>query len=84
MTEKSARTKSAFGQFQLNRSHIDVGTDYSKVVARPKASDMAEMLREGKTLEEISAAVGLSASTIKQRVSGAGWSAVTGQPKRSS
>ena len=83
MAEKSARTASGFGQFQLNRSHIDVGTDYSKVVPRPKASDMASMLRKGKTIKEIAASMNLSVSTIKHRITEGGWSAVTGEVRGS-
>lgn len=74
-----ARERSAFGQFQLNRSAIDVGVDYSKV-KKTSTGDMAEMLRDGATKAEVCEAFGLSTSAVNTRLSDSGWSAVTGQP----
>jgi len=70
-----------FGQFQLNRSgsRYAIGGDYSKV-RKLSTADMAEMLRDGATLEEVGEAFGRGVSAIQQRLSTAGWSAVTGQP----
>ena len=75
----SARERSGFGQFQLNRSAIDVGVDYSKV-HKVSTGDMAEMLRDGATKAEVCEAFGLSTSTIRTRLADAGWSCQTGQP----
>ena len=74
-----ARERSAFGQFQLNRSGIDVGVDYSKV-KRTSTFDMAQMLRDGHTQAEVAVAFGLSTSTIQGRLNTSGWSWRTGQP----
>jgi WhiB family redox-sensing transcriptional regulator len=74
-----ARERSAFGQFQLNRSAIDVGVDYSKV-KHASTGDMAEMLRDGFTPDDVAEAFGLSESTIRQRLITAGWSSTTGEP----
>ena len=43
-----ARERSAFGQFQLNRSATGPGVDYAKV-KKLSTGDMAEMLRDGAT-----------------------------------
>jgi WhiB family redox-sensing transcriptional regulator len=43
---------------------------------------MAEMLRDGRTLDEVSEVYDLAVSTIGQYLSAAGWSGVTGQPVR--
>lgn len=82
MTTTSARTRSAFGQFQLNRSGIDIGVDYTKV-ERLSTFDMAQMLRDGATLAEVGHAVGRSKSCIVGRLVDAGWSSRDGQPIRS-
>lgn len=75
----SARERSAFGQFQLNRSAIDVGTDFTKVRKQASATEMAEMLREGVTLAEVCQAFDLAPSTIRGRLMDAGY-ASTGKP----
>ena len=76
-----ARERSAFGQFQLNKSgsRYAIGGDYSKVRTL-STSDMAEMLRDGATIQEVAEAFGRGVSAIQQRLSTAGWSATTGQP----
>ena len=76
-----ARERSAFGQFQLNRSNSSTmpGVDYSKV-KRTSTGDMAEMLRDGATKAEVCEAFGLSSSAVNTRLSDAGWSSTTGQP----
>jgi len=74
-----ARERSGFGQFQLNRSAIDVGVDYSKV-KKTSTGDMAEMLRDGTTLADIAETFGLSPSTVTSRLVDAGWSSRDGQP----
>lgn len=76
-----ARERSAFGQFQLNRSAIDVGVDYAKV-KKLSTADMAQMLRDGATLEEVAQAFGRSKSSIVSRLVDAGWSSRDGQPLR--
>jgi len=75
----TARERSAFGQFQLNRSDNGPGVDYTKV-KRTSTFDMAEMLRDGATKAEVCEAFDLSPSTVNTRLSDAGWSATTGQP----
>ena len=77
-----SRERSGFGQFQMKRSSTGPGADYTKVRVRPKASDMAKMLRDGKTLEEIAESVGLTTATVQHRISEAGWSGVTGKPRK--
>jgi WhiB family transcriptional regulator, redox-sensing transcriptional regulator len=74
-----ARERSGFGQFQLNRSGIDIGVDYSKI-RHLSTADMAEMLRDGATLAEIGQAFGRSVSTVVSRLKDAGWSSRDGQP----
>jgi len=74
-----ARERSAFGQFQLNRSDTGPGVDYSKV-KRTSTADMAEMLRDGATKAEVCEAFSLSPSTVNTRLVDAGWSSTTGQP----
>jgi DNA-binding NarL/FixJ family response regulator len=71
--EPSARYRSPFGQFQLSQSANGDGVDYSKVIPKPRSEDMARMLREGKTLEEVAEAVGLTVSRIKNRLSESGY-----------
>lgn len=80
MSSVPARERSGFGQFQLNRSKVDAGVNYGKVIRVP-TSDMAEMLRDGATLEEVSDAFGLAVSTIRSRLATGGWS-TTGEPKK--
>ena len=75
----SARERSGFGQFQLTRSTIGVGVDYTKV-RKTSTFDMAQMLRDGATQAEVSEAFGLSTSTIQGRLNVGGWSWRTGQP----
>jgi len=74
-----ARERSAFGQFQLNRSDTGPGVDYTKVKRTP-TGDMAEMLRDGATKAEVCEAFGLSPPAVNTRLSDSGWSATTGQP----
>jgi WhiB family transcriptional regulator, redox-sensing transcriptional regulator len=74
-----ARERSAFGQFQLNRSDTGPGVDYSKV-KHTSTFDMAQMLRDGATQAEVADAFGLSTSTIQGRLNTSGWSWRTGQP----
>ena len=80
MNKPSARQRSAFGAFQMSTSHIKSRVD--QVIPRAKATDMAEMRREGKSLEEIGEAVGLSASTVRGRLTQSGFSSGTGLPKK--
>ena len=74
-----ARERSGFGQFQLNRSATGPGVNYSKI-HKVSTGDMAELLRDGATIQEVAEAFGRGVSAIQQRLSTAGWSAVTGQP----
>ena len=71
MNKPTARQRSPFGQFQLKGSHLK--TDLAPLVPRPRATEMAEMRREGKSFEEIAEAVGLSVRTIKGRLAQAGF-----------
>ena len=74
-----ARERSAFGQFQLNRSDTGPGVDYSKV-KHTSTADMAAWIRGGVTLHDTAKAFGVSESTIRQRLIVAGWSSSTGHP----
>ena len=71
MTERTARNRSTFGAFHLNRTHLMSGDE--PVVPKPRAYDMAEMLREGKTIDQVAEAVGLRPGTVRTRVTQAGW-----------
>ena len=75
----SARERSGFGQFQLNRSATGPGVDFSKV-KKLSTADMAEMLRDGATKAEVCEAFGLSSSAVNTRLVDAGWSSHNGQP----
>lgn len=79
MDKPSARQRSAFGQFQMNTSHIKSRID--EVIPQAKATDMAAMRREGKSLEEVAEVVGLSTSTVRGRLNSAGFSS-NGQPRK--
>ena len=72
MNKPTARQRSAFGQFQMGRSHIK--SNIAEVVPRPRAYDMAEMVRAGKSLDEVAETVGLSPSTVRGRLNNAGFS----------
>jgi WhiB family redox-sensing transcriptional regulator len=76
-----ARVRSAFGQFQLNRSNSSTmpGVDYSKV-KRTSTADMAAWIRGGVTLHDTAKAFGVSDSTVRQRLITNGWSSATGEP----
>ena len=76
--KRTARTRSAFGQFQMGTSHIKTNID--KVVPRPRATDMAEMLREGKTLEQVAEVMDLAVGTVRSRLNQSGFSS-SGQVK---
>ena len=79
MDKPTARQRSAFGAFQMGTSHIKSRLD--EVIPRAKATDMAEMRREGKSLEEVGEALGLSPSTVRSRLNGAGFSS-NGKPRK--
>ena len=79
MEKPTARQRSAFGAFQMGASHIK--SNIAAVVPRPRATEMAEMRRDGKTLEEVGEALGLSASTVRGRLNGAGFTAA-GVPRK--
>ena len=78
MSKPTARQRSSFGAFQMGTSHIK--SNIAEIVPRAKATEMAEMRREGKTLEEIGEALGLSASTVRGRLNQAGFTS-NGVPK---
>lgn len=78
MDKPTARQRSAFGAFQMGKSHIKSGI--AQVVPRPRATDMAEMRAAGKSFEEIAEAVGLRPGTVRTRLSQAGFGA-DGLPK---
>jgi WhiB family redox-sensing transcriptional regulator len=48
--------------------------------SRIRIGDVAEMLRDGKTLPDISAAVGLATTSLAKRLNQAGYSVATGHP----
>lgn len=63
----------------MGTSHIKSRID--EVVPQAKATDMAEMRREGRSLEEVGEALGLSPSTVRGRLNSAGFSS-NGLPRK--
>lgn len=78
MDRPTARQRSSFGAWQMSTSHLK--SRIAEVIPRARAIDMAEMLREGKSLEEISQAMGIAVSTVRSRLSQSGFSSRTGEP----
>jgi DNA-binding NarL/FixJ family response regulator len=78
-TKRTARTMSSFGQFQMGKSHIKTNLD--AVIPKPRATDMAEALRSGKTLEQVGEEFDLAPATVRSRLASGGWSS-NGEPRR--
>ena len=79
MSKPAARRGGACGHFPMHTSHFK--SRLAEVIPRAKATDMAEMRREGKSLEEVGEALGLSPSTVRSRLNGAGFSS-NGKPRK--
>ena len=71
MEKPTARQRSSFGAFQMGTSHIK--TNIAEIVPRASALEMAEMRRDGRSLEDIGEAMGISASTVRGRLNQAGF-----------
>jgi len=78
-TKRTARTMSSFGQFQMGRSHIKTNLD--AVIPKPRATDMAEALRAGKTVEQVAEEFDLAPATVVRRLNIGGWNS-HGQVKK--
>lgn len=52
------------------------------ITGAPRNAEMAQMIRDGASPDQVAARFGISRPTLRDRLSDAGWSPATGQPVR--